>query len=167
MGRLSARRPRTPRDDPYVSPIPYVAPMLAFLALTALEGYLPQVDGRPHPSWYPVAYAAKIAVVTAVAWACRSAWRDLSPRPRPAGLALAVAIGLLITALWVGLDGLYPQFHSLGSRAAFDPYALPWAGRLAFLAVRLYGLVLVVPLVEELFWRSFLIRFVIDPDFDK
>jgi hypothetical protein len=29
------------------------------------------------------------------------------------------------------------------------------------------GLVALVPLVEELFWRSFLIRWLIDPDFEK
>ena len=33
------------------------------------------------------------------------------------------------------------------------------------MAVRLFGLVLLVPLIEELFWRSFLMRWVIDPDF--
>ena len=29
------------------------------------------------------------------------------------------------------------------------------------------GLVVLVPLIEELFWRSFLIRWLVDPDFQK
>jgi CAAX prenyl protease-like protein len=145
----------------------YLAPMLTFLVLTELEGYLPKLDGQTHPVWYPVAYAAKIAIVSAVAWACRSSWRDLKPRPGPAGLGLATALGLVVAALWVGLDGLYPPLP-LGKRMGFDPSAIPNAvGRVAFIAVRFYGLVLIVPLVEELFWRSFVMRFVIDPDFAK
>ena len=35
------------------------------------------------------------------------------------------------------------------------------------MTVRFLGLVLLVPLIEELFWRSFLIRWLIDPDFLK
>jgi CAAX prenyl protease-like protein len=41
------------------------------------------------------------------------------------------------------------------------------AWRLGFYAARLTGLVLLVPLIEELFWRSFLIRWLIDPDFRR
>ncbi len=41
---------------------------------------------------------------------------------------------------------------------------MPPAGRIGFLAVRMLGLVLVVPLFEELFWRSFVVRWIIDPD---
>jgi CAAX prenyl protease-like protein len=33
--------------------------------------------------------------------------------------------------------------------------------------VRLLGLVIVVPVIEELFWRSFLLRWLIDPDFGR
>ena len=35
---------------------------------------------------------------------------------------------------------------------------------MGFLAVRMLGLVLIVPLFEELFWRSFVVRWIIDPD---
>jgi len=135
--------------------------------LTTLEGYVPTRDGQPDLFWYPVAYAAKIAAVIAVAWACRSTWRDLIPFPNKAALALAVFSGAIVALLWVGLDGRYPEIPLLGKRSAFNPTALPEARRIGFLAVRLTGLVLVVPLIEELFWRSFLLRWLIDADFAK
>jgi CAAX prenyl protease-like protein len=141
--------------------------MAAFLLLTAAEGYVPKAGSQPHPTWYPVAYAAKIAIVAAVAFACRSTWRDLRPRPRPVAWLASVGIGLLVTALWVGLDPFYPRFGALGTRAAFDPGTLPTATRGLFLASRFFGLVLVVPLIEELFWRSFLLRWIINPDFSQ
>jgi CAAX prenyl protease-like protein len=144
--------------------------MFAYLALSSLEGYLPSgAGGRPSPFWYPLAYALKVAVVAALMWAGRSTWRDLSPRPGPRALALAlaVALGLLVVVAWVGLDGLYPKLSATGSRAAFDPTVLPPAARWAFVAVRLRGLVVLVPVFEELFWRSFLIRWLIDDDFRR
>ena len=58
-------------------------------------------------------------------------------------------------------------FTFLGSRSAFDPMALGPAARWAFISVRLLGLVLVLPVVEELFWRSFLLRWLIDNDFTR
>ena len=97
-------------------------------------------------------------------WLCRSTWRDFAPRPGVGSILLAAGIGLLVTLLWVGLDRYYPRWGETGARASFDPNALPEAGRYAFLAVRFFGLVLLVPAIEELFWRSFVIRWIIDPD---
>jgi hypothetical protein len=146
----------------------YVTPMFGYLLLTTVEGYLPTVaDGRPSPVWYPLAYTAKVAIVAALMWACRSTWCDLARRPSLVSLALAVGLGLLVTALWIGLDGHYPTFAISGSRTAFDPNILPPASRWAFVGVRLLGLVVLVPIFEELFWRSFLIRWLVDDDFTR
>jgi CAAX prenyl protease-like protein len=139
----------------------YVLPMGAFLALTSAEGNVPAGHA---PGWYPCLYTVKVAVVAWVAWACRSTWRDLRPLPGAVGAVAAVALGLAVTAVWVGLDGHYPKLVFLGSRTAFDPNVLGAAGKWAFVAVRMVGLVVLVPLVEELFWRSFVWRWLIDSD---
>src|SRR5262249_25047359 len=117
--------------------------------------------------WYPAAYALKVAVVSALAWICRSAWRDLVPVPNAADLAIAIVLGLAVTLAWVGLDGHYPKFPMLGKRTSFDPSVLSPTARCAFLPVRLFGLAALVPLGEELFWRSFLLRWVVDPSFER
>lgn len=147
---------------------PYVVPLAAFLALSTLESYLPTAaKGAPSPVWYPLAYAVKVAVVAGLFWPCRSILRDLSPWPSAAGTALSVGLGLAVTAIWVGLDGHYPTFKALGERQAFDPATMPPAARAAFLTVRMLGLVVLIPLVEELFYRSFVMRYVVDPDYRK
>jgi CAAX prenyl protease-like protein len=146
---------------------PYVLPMGAFLALTSAESLIPRVSGQPHPMWYPLAYAGKVVVVSVLACVSRTAWRDLAPRPSMRAVAIAVGLGLCIAVLWVGLESLpYPKLTFAGKRQEFNPYVMA-SGRNAFLAVRLFGLVLLVPLVEELFWRSFLVRWVIDSDFTR
>src|SRR5262249_19701311 len=89
--------------------LPYVAPVVAFLALTSLEGYVPKQGEGPNSTWYTLAYTAKVVVVAAVALACRSAWRDLRPMPGPRTLAVAVGLGLVVALFWVGLDPYYPR----------------------------------------------------------
>jgi CAAX prenyl protease-like protein len=146
--------------------VPYAIPMAGYLVLTTIEGYLPTAaGGGPSPFWYPLAYAVKVAVVAALMWVCRSTWRDLRPWPGVAAIALAVGMGLAVTAVWVGLDGYYPTFALSGTRAAFDPGVLSPAARWSFVVLRLLGLVVLVPVFEELFWRSFLIRWLIAEDF--
>ena len=61
----------------------------------------------------------------------------------------------------------YPPLPLQGPRAAFDPGTLPGATRTLFLIVRFFGLVALVPFIEELFWRSFLIRWIDHPDFRR
>ncbi len=134
----------------------YVAPMAAFLALTGLEGATPR-------GWYVGLYLAKVGLVSLLLVVYRAAWRDIRPSGR-AGL-LGLLIGLAVFAEWVALDKIIPYPH-LGSRTALDPFAaLPSPGvRAAFLAARLFGLAVMVPVMEELFWRSFLLRYVTNPN---
>jgi CAAX prenyl protease-like protein len=78
-------------------------------------------------------------------------------------------LGLVVWGLWVGLDGHYPTLKFLfgQQRIGFDPMLMPPLPRSAFVFVRLLGLVIVVPVIEELFWRSFLMRWLIDLDFTR
>lgn len=167
-----------PDQNPRRPWLPYVAPMLVFLVLTSLESLLPKgEDGDPAPRAFMAAYVSKIVLVTVTAWLCRSTWRDLGLRirgqhVRKAGSAAgtwaaSVLLGLLVYAAWVGLHGRYPDIPLLGGRSGFDPAGLDGGWRILFLAARFYGLVLVVPLIEEIFWRSFLMRWISAADFTK
>ncbi|MFI5458831.1 MAG: CAAX prenyl protease-related protein [Isosphaerales bacterium] len=145
--------------------LPYLVPMFAYVGLSGIESYLPRVDGGPSPAWYPLFYTVKLVIVMLLVWWYRSTWRDFRPAPTYRSLGLAVVIGLLVWALWIGLDGLYPMFPFLGGRVGFHADRLAPVARWAFIIVRMLGLALIVPLMEELFWRSFLMRWLIDQDF--
>ncbi len=141
--------------------VPYAAPFFLFLALSALEG-------RFGPGLYPIFYTIKILMVGGLLFAWRRAYAEFT---RDTHLILpSIVIGVALCALWVLTDGATPHFAILGQREAYDPFAaIPsppaaWA----FIGVRFFGLVLVVPIMEELFWRAFLLRLVIDPnDFQR
>ena len=56
---------------------------------------------------------------------------------------------------------------SAGVPDGFNPALLPGQStQITMTVFRIAGAVLVVPLMEELFWRSFLIRYIIDKNFD-
>lgn len=139
-------------------------PFVAFMALLALRGMAP-ADG----SWgfdTRWLYAANLAVVggmLAVWWRdygelARQNWPDL-----PEAL-LAVGVGLGVFVLWIHLDAPWMQIGE--PTAAFVP--VDTAGQLLWplIVVRWLGATLLVPVMEELFWRSFLMRWVQSPVFE-
>ncbi len=75
---------------------------------------------------------------------------------------LPVFSGVFVFFIWVLPEGLYPQ----AGHSEFNPYELSSGYGVYFLiAFRLIGATLVVPLMEEVFWRSFALRFAIQSDF--
>jgi len=128
----------------------YGGPFVLFGVFTLVEGYVPA-------NLYPVVYFIKICAVTIALMIAGTARRDITPSGGV--VPLSIALGLLVFIAWVGIDKWVPYPH-LGERTGFNPFSLlrsPWAA--VFLAVRFYGLVLVVPVMEELFMRSFLLRY--------
>src|SRR6185295_3609801 len=120
----------------------YWIPMILFGALTLEEAYV-------SPEWYPAAYLIKAVIVTTALLMCREPLREISFATNV--IVPSVLVGLAVFVAWVGLDRVlhYPRF---GTRSGFDPTSLQgtlwWP---VFLSVRLYGLVLMVPVMEEIF----------------
>jgi CAAX prenyl protease-like protein len=90
-------------------------------------------------------------------------------RTRRAGAS--VLIGIVVFALWIGPDLVFPGYRHhvifenavMGSaRSTLSETSLSHPG---VLALRTARAVLVVPIVEELFWRAWLMRWLIVPDF--
>ncbi len=161
------------RIDPVKRPATaYAAPMVVFLVATQLEAWLATTDsGAIDGGRYLLAYTIKMALVVATLFWCRPALasfvRVYEPRrsvPTWAVAGASLSLGVGIGFGWVFGDPYYPHFDFLGQRTGFDPTTLEPAQRIGFAVVRGLGLVLVVPLLEELFVRSLIMRYIIDPD---
>ena len=141
-----------------------ILPFAVFMALLALRGAAP-ADGRwgLDPRWI---YGVTVAVVGGLLVAGWRHYDELALRLRPTvrEAALAVVVGLAVFALWISLDA---PFLRLGEPTA-DFVPVDAAGRLDWplIAVRWIGAALLVPVMEELFWRSFLMRWIERHDFD-
>ncbi|MBL9115096.1 MAG: CAAX prenyl protease-related protein [Verrucomicrobiaceae bacterium] len=158
------------RPSPAVA---HAAPLVLFMLITEVTGFFRLENGGA--PWYVRApehwvYPLQCIILGAVLWTWRKSY-VLSPWT---GFTLAVGCGVVGIAVWlmpgllyerwigagsapswwewVGLvphkDGFYPGVFADGSAA--------WWGTVLLRFVRM---VIIVPLVEELFWRGFLMRY--------
>ena len=141
-----------------------IIPFAAFIALLALRGAVPENGAWGiDPRWI---YGLTVVVVGGLlAWWWREYGelaRQLAPSAREA--LLAVAVGLAVFALWINLDA--PWMRLGEPTVSFLP--LDEQGQLDWplLIVRWLGAALIVPVMEELFWRSFLMRWIDNPTFE-
>ena len=116
---------------------------------------------------FVAAYSVKILLTTVALFLCRKTFGDIKPDWRM--VPIGVIVGLLTLVEWLVVDAHTPPLAFLGTRIAFNPNTEIAAAepRMVFLAMRFFGLAIVVPVMEELFWRSFLMRYVADPDYHK
>jgi hypothetical protein len=131
--------------------------MALFLGLTFI--------GSEWPALYPQAYTAKALLVALVLLLLRRHYTTIRWHAWPLG----VAVGIVGVLQWVGMEGVLLRLWPGYPRMSVDPF-VPSAHiadpmvRLAFIAVRWSGAVLVVPVMEELFWRDWLWRTIAAPN---
>jgi CAAX prenyl protease-like protein len=132
-----------------------VAPFFIFLALTFCQGKF----GADSACWF---YFAKTIIGAWLVWEMRPFVSEM----RWAFSWESVVVGVGIFAIWVGLDPFYP--HLIKNGAAWNPNEsfgqdspLAWF----FILTRIVGSTLVVPPLEEVFYRSFLYRSIARQDF--
>lgn len=84
------------------------------------------------------------------------------PRLKLREAGAAIATGLAVFAAWITFDWSWAAFESGPGLAPLDARGHVDAG---LVAAKLAGLVLVVPVMEELFWRSLVMRWIDRRDF--
>ncbi len=134
--------------------------MLVFLGLLALSQLLRgQVVLRHAEFWiYP---AQTILCGALLLW-----FRRCYEFHRPRNLAFTLLIGFGVFVVWIAPQ----QFFNFPPRTVgFDPSLLSSNSANYWLSVafRFLRLVVVVPVMEEVFWRAFLLRFLIDEQFER
>ncbi len=75
---------------------------------------------------------------------------------------LSVAVGVLVYLAWVRMDWSWAM---QGDVEGYDPFQAGAQAAIVLAGMRTFGAAIVVPIMEELFWRSFLIRYLISPHF--
>ena len=141
-----------------------VFPFAVFMGLLTLRGLAPS-DGAWgfDTRWL---YASQVIVVGALlAWWWREYGELVAQSWPPVGeVALAVATGLLVFVIWIQLDAPWMSID-VGGTAVFVGLDAGGGIDWPLVAVRWLGATLLVPVMEELFWRSFLMRWIQHPRF--
>jgi CAAX prenyl protease-like protein len=155
--------------------VPRVLPFVLFLLVGSLQGKL--FPGSEY--WF---YGLKTLLVGWMLWALRGWISEM----KWAFSWEALAVGVVIAALWLGLSGrvatlgdLWDAGHKFVTGKATEPSKpeTPWnpveffSGNLAlgwgFVVLRVLGRSLVVPAMEEVFYRSFFYRYIVSPKFNE
>lgn len=123
-------------------------------------------------NWVPlpqaVEFALRIVVVGAAIWFFSRRVLDFGVS-RPVGTVL---IGLGVFLIWIAPDVLFPGYrqHWLFSNSVVGSVKSSLAPgateSTTVLLLRSMRAILIVPIVEELFWRGWLMRWIIRPDFE-
>lgn len=82
-------------------------------------------------------------------------------------------VGAVVLAVWIAPDLLWPGyrefwlFHNSITGAARSTLPAHLKSNLLFISLRVAESAIVVPILEELFWRGWLMRWLIDADFER
>ncbi len=76
---------------------------------------------------------------------------------------VTVGVGLGVYALWVRMD--WP-WAIQGELSDYNPFVAGSTLGLVLAIIRIFGASVIVPIMEELFWRSFLIRYIVNANFE-
>jgi hypothetical protein len=152
--------------------LPFVLPLLVYMLVATIEPTPDRPGGEsiglsiPY-AWYPAVYAAKLALTLVAVALVFPAYRWLPWRVTP----WSIVAGVVGVVLWVALthaqNAWMPttvaELLGIGERSAFNPFD-HWAdepGRAwGFFVLRLVGLAVVVPPIEEFFLRGFCMRYI-------
>ena len=140
----------------------YIAPFVVFVAILALRRWIPL-----EPEWLAPLRFMLVAATLAVFSRRVIPWR-------PSFLIGSILLGLAVFVVWIGPDRLWGTgyrdfwlFHNsiLGAAVSSLPERLK--ANPFFIVTRVLESAILVPILEELFWRGWLMRWLIRPDFQS
>jgi exosortase E/protease (VPEID-CTERM system) len=136
-------------------PNPVAVYLMPFLAILA-AGLIARAASADF-EWF---YGLRVIAAVGALWYFRRSYRNLDWRFGPAALGL----GAVVCAMWIALD----RFTSITPVAAPVAFAhATFSARSAWIALRLIGAVITVPIAEELAFRGFLLRRLAGTDFES
>ena len=136
--------------------VPYVAPFAVFVGFLMLEKFLPGGTGFLYP--------IRVIAVLAVLIFCSRSVIDFRVKSAVGSTLLGVAVFVI----WVAPDVLWPHYRGfwlftnsvMGAVSSSAPEAL--RSSISFILFRSFGCIVLVPILEELFWRGWLTRWLIN-----
>ncbi|CAN5148153.1 CAAX prenyl protease-related protein [soil metagenome] len=141
----------------------YTVPMAAFLGFLAVVVLL---KGRGDAFWLQAPeywiYPLQTLVCAALLWWF---WRRYEFH-RFTGVVLTLAVAVLVFVLWISPQAFF-GFEARTEGFNPDTFATQPGLYWSTVLMRFFRLVIIVPIVEEVFWRGFLLRYFINDNFEE
>jgi CAAX prenyl protease-like protein len=140
-----------------------IVPFAVFMAFVLAGSLLPE-SPRLTEHWDPrQLFTIRAFVVMALLVLF---WRGYSELHNAAltwrQVSIAIVSGIAVFFMWINLDFPWATF---GEMTVFDPKRADGGIDWTLVHFRMLGLAVVVPVMEELFWRSFMLRWIDRHDF--
>jgi len=135
--------------DPTIATL---APLVALLATAMITGAF--------SAGFDWLYGIRIAAAVAVLWMCHGAYRSFTWTPS----WQACALGVFTAGMWIVM---FPTTMSHASAWPASLQSVSSTVAIAYLAIKLIGYVVVVPLVEELAFRVYAMRRLMNADIES
>lgn len=143
--------------------LPMVLPFALYMFFLMLEGAVGKCSSASAPFDARLIYPCKIlcvALLLIFLWRRYEYLAKFNLRLHEALWSVIAGAGVFL--LWISFN---QDWMSFGHAAGFDPRNLPGDINWPLALCRLLGAVMVVPVMEELFWRSFVLRWIAHPEF--
>ena len=137
--------------------LPYIFPFLLFVLLTGITPYIP---GK-----VMYAYPLKTILVSISVILFWPYYAEIKKELKALDLLVALFFGALVFVIWIFDPAWYPH---LGESQVFNPWQeieVPWA--YIWISFRILGASVLVAIIEEVFWRGFLLRWLIKEDYQS
>lgn len=148
-----------------------IAPFALFMAFIALEEMLrnPVINKMFH---FPESIVLYIYPVKALSTGLLilMLWRNyielhFHDFKKLSSTLLSLITGIIVFILWIHLDWTWA---SIGTVRGYNPTLVSdYFTQYLLIVFRMFGASLIVPIMEELFWRSWLLRYLISQDFQS
>lgn len=169
------------------NPTPFILPLVLFLLIasrypdfaSSLEPEsVAEIDGTsesagitPETRWYLIMIGFQVLIATSLlVWFRNVYFQHFPLRVSP----ISILVGVVGVVLWIAVCSLNiePALLTLigfdASRPSFDPNTISdFSVRTVFLGLRFTLLALIVPIIEELFLRGWLVRWIENPNWEN
>jgi CAAX prenyl protease-like protein len=148
-----------PESDRFAT-LAFVAPFIVFVAAMGIE----RATGLPAHWFYPIRFTLVLSMLVIFS-------RRYIPL-RPSYPIASVGIGVLVFLIWIAPDVLFGYrshwlFTNSVTGSPLSTASEDLRHNLIFIVLRITSTAILVPLLEELFWRGWLMRWLIGKEFLK
>ena len=143
--------------------LPFAAYM-GFIGISSLLFWMADHDSEWGHLWELWSYPVKTAVVAGLLLFFWTRYEELR---QPIFVNwreafVTVGVGLVVYFFWVRMN--WP-WGIQGEMTEYNPFVAGQTVGICLAGIRIFGAAVTVPIMEELFWRSFLIRYIVQTNF--
>jgi CAAX prenyl protease-like protein len=150
---------------------PRIAPFALFMAFIAIQEGMQYIGKQGFfvipEIFFLYLYPVKTVLVGLLLLCYRKSYTEITGNclVNISNIIISIIAGIIVFILWINMDW---SWATIGTPKGFDPSSISEnITRYTLISARILGAAVVVPIMEEIFWRSWLLRYIISQHFQS